>query len=65
MFRNVLKLIKNYNADVVTGPQIYKNNKKVRIKNHTGSNGNEQIFDDKYHRETFFVSVHTRNLSNN
>ena len=26
-FRNVLKLIKNYNADVVTGPQIYKNNK--------------------------------------
>ena len=25
-FRNVLKLIKNYNADVVTGPQIYKLN---------------------------------------
>ena len=39
------------------------NNKLVRIKNHTGSNGNEQTFDDKYHRETFFVSVHTRNLA--
>mgnify|MGYP001168243794 FL=1 len=50
---------------VRTPKEIYKNNKKVRIKNHTGSNGNEQIFDDKYHRETFFVSVHTRNLSNN
>ena len=50
---------------VRTPKEIYKNNKLVIIKNHTGSNGNEQTFDDKYHRETFFVSVHTRNLSNN
>ena len=43
--------------------EIYKSNKKVTIKNHSGSNGNEQTFDDKYHRETFFASVHTRNLA--
>ena len=43
--------------------EIYKNNKSVRIKNHSGSNGNTQTFNDKYHRGTFFVSVHTRNLS--
>ena len=48
---------------VRTPKEIYKNNKLVRIKNHTGSNGNEQTFNDKYHRETFFVSVHTRNLA--
>ncbi|MGY9010525.1 MAG: PilW family protein, partial [Rhodobacterales bacterium] len=41
--------------------EIYKTNKKVTIKNHSGSNGNEQTFNDKYHRETFFASVHTRN----
>ena len=43
--------------------EIYKNNKSTKIKNHSGSNGNTQTFNDKYHRETFFVSVHTRNLS--
>jgi len=43
--------------------EIYKSNKKVTIKNHSGSNGNEQTFNDKYHRETFFASVHTRNLA--
>jgi len=43
--------------------EIYKTNKKVIIKNHSGSNGNEQTFNDKYHRETFFASVHTRNLA--
>ena len=48
---------------VRTPKEIYKNNKLVRIKNHTGSNGNEQTFNDKYHRETFFASVHTRNLA--
>ena len=25
--------------------------------------GNDLTFDDKYYRETFFVSVHTRNLA--
>ena len=34
-----------------------------RIKNHSGSNGNEQSFNDRYYRETFFASVHTRNLA--
>jgi prepilin-type N-terminal cleavage/methylation domain-containing protein len=48
---------------VRTPKEIYKNNKLVRIKNNTGSNGNEQTFNDKYHRETFFASVHTRNLA--
>ena len=43
--------------------EIYKKNKLVKIKNHTVSNGNEQTFNDKYHRETFFVSVHNRNLA--
>ena len=43
--------------------EIYKKNKLVKIKNHTGSNGNEQTFNDKYHRETFFASVHNRNLA--
>ncbi len=27
-FKNALKILKNYNADIVTGPQIYANNKK-------------------------------------
>ena len=43
--------------------EVYKNNKSVRIKNHSGSNGNEQSFNDRYYRETFFASVHTRNLA--
>jgi prepilin-type N-terminal cleavage/methylation domain-containing protein len=43
--------------------EIYKSNKSITIKNHSGSNGNEQTFNDKYHRETFFASVHTRNLA--
>ncbi|SVE00899.1 uncharacterized protein METZ01_LOCUS453753, partial [marine metagenome] len=33
--------------------EIYKNNKSTIIKNHSGSNGNTQTFNDKYHRETF------------
>ena len=43
--------------------EIYTNNKSVTIKNHSGSNGNEVTFNDKYLRDTFFVSVHTRNLA--
>ena len=27
-FENILKIFKNFNADIVTGPQIYKNNQK-------------------------------------
>jgi hypothetical protein len=44
--------------------EIYKKNKVIRIINHEDStNGNTQTFNDKYHRETFFISVHTRNLA--
>ena len=45
--------------------EIFNTNRAVTITNHDSSNGNTQNFNDKYHRETFFVSVHTRNLSNN
>ena len=48
---------------VRSSKEIYKNNKSTIIKNHSGSNGNTQTFNDKYHRETFFISVHTRNLA--
>ncbi len=41
----------------------YDRNKQIRIQNHSGSNGNLQSFNDKYYRETFFISVHTRNLA--
>ena len=45
--------------------EVYKKNKAIRIINHeeSSTNGNTQNFDDKYHRETFFISVHTRNLA--
>ena len=37
---------------------------KTIITNHEGSSyGNILNFNDKYYRETFFVSVHTRNLA--
>ena len=44
--------------------EVYKKNKAIRIINHEGGTyGNTQTFNDKYHRETFFISVHTRNLA--
>jgi len=43
--------------------EYYNQNKQIRIQNHSGSNGNIQTFNDKYYRETFFISVHTRNLA--
>ena len=48
---------------VRSAKEVYKKNKQIRIKNHEGSNGNTQTFNDKYYRETFYVSVHTRNLA--
>ena len=48
---------------VRSAKEVYKKNKQVRIKNHEGSNGNTKTFNDKYYRETFYVSVHTRNLA--
>tara|TARA_B100001079_G_scaffold234004_1_gene215080 strand:+ start:284 stop:1165 length:882 start_codon:yes stop_codon:yes gene_type:complete len=47
--------------------EVYKENKKTKIVNgETGYGYGSNITispDDKYYRETFFVSVHTRNLS--
>jgi len=49
---------------IQSAKEVYKKNKAIRIINHEdGTYGNTQNFNDKYHRETFFVSVHTRNLS--
>ena len=49
---------------IQSAKEVYKKNKAIRIINHEGGTyGNTQTFNDKYHRETFFVSVHTRNLS--
>ena len=45
--------------------EVYKENKKTRIINGETGHGSDIIIlpDDKYYRETFFVSVHTRNLA--
>ena len=49
---------------IQSAKEVYKKNKAIRIiNNENGIYGNTQTFNDKYHRETFFVSVHTRNLS--
>ena len=46
--------------------EVFNSNQATRIINHEGSSyGNTLNFDDKYYRETFFASVHTRNLSDN
>jgi len=43
--------------------EVYKENKTIRIINHTQPDGTDMTITDKYYRETFFVSVHTRNLA--
>ena len=43
--------------------EVYKENKTIRITNHTQPDGTDMTITDKYYRETFFISVHTRNLS--
>ena len=49
---------------IQSAKEVYNKNKAIRIINHEGGTyGNTQTFNDKYHRETFFISVHTRNLS--
>ena len=49
---------------IQSAKEVYNKNKAIRIINHeNGIYGNTQTFNDKYHRETFFVSVHTRNLA--
>ena len=49
---------------IQSAKEVYNKNKAIRIINHEdGTYGNPQTFNDKYHRETFFISVHTRNLA--
>ena len=45
--------------------EVYKENKKTKIVNGESGHGSNITIpaDDKYYRETFFISVHTRNLS--
>ncbi len=44
--------------------EVYKKDRKIRIQNGESPYGSDiTISGDKYHRETFFVSVHTRNLA--
>ena len=44
--------------------EVYKKDRKIRIQNGESPYGSDiPISGDKYHRETFFVSVHTRNLA--
>jgi type II secretory pathway pseudopilin PulG len=56
---------------VKSSNEIYGEKKKIIITNHikrngnVHTNGNTQTFDDRFLRETFFVSVHARNLATN
>ena len=44
--------------------EIYSKERRTKIQNGESPHGsNFTISADKYHRETFFVSVHTRNLA--
>ena len=48
---------------IESAKEVFNTNQETRIRNHEGAYGNDLTFDDKYYRETFFVSVHTRNLA--
>ena len=51
---------------IESAQEVYGENKPTVINNAIGTkNGNTLSFIDRYHRETFFASVYTRNLSNN
>jgi len=45
--------------------EVYGENKSTVITNAAGTSNGSTLppFNDKYHRETFFASVHTRNLA--
>ena len=45
--------------------EIYKTNKIIKIVNHNSSTGKEKEFNDKYHRDTFYVSTYLRNIVKN
>jgi len=48
---------------IESAKEVFNTNQETRIRNHEGAYGNDLTFNDKYYRETFFVSVHTRNLA--
>jgi prepilin-type N-terminal cleavage/methylation domain-containing protein len=48
---------------IESAKEVFNTKQEMRIRNHEGAYGNDLTFNDKYYRETFFVSVHTRNLA--
>ena len=48
---------------IESAKEVFNTKHETRIRNHEMPYGNDLTFDDKYYRETFFVSVHTRNLA--
>ena len=49
---------------IESAKEVFNKNQATRIINHeNGQYGNTLNFNDKYYRETFFASVHTRNLA--
>ena len=58
---------KVHTADVYltvrTPKAIYKTNRTVNMKSGEGTYGSNITVQDKFHQETFFASVHTRNLA--
>jgi prepilin-type N-terminal cleavage/methylation domain-containing protein len=48
---------------IESAKEVFNTKQETRIRNHEMPYGNDLTFDDKYYRETFFVSVHTRNLA--
>ena len=49
---------------VESAKEVFNKDRATRIINHEGGTyGNTLNFNDKFYRETFFVSVHTRNLA--
>ena len=62
--KNNVLVLEFDNYGILARKEFYNKNKAIRIINHEGGiYGNTQTFNDKYHRETFFVSAHTRNLA--
>ena len=49
---------------IESAKEVFNKNQATRIINHeNGQYGNTLNFNDKYYKETFFASVHTRNLA--
>ena len=66
--KGTLNMPKVYTAEIYltiqSAKEVFNSDQATRIINHeNGTFGNTQNFDDKYYRETFFASVHTRNLA--